>query len=62
MPKDFSVKKIDVQGEAPSWIDGNSFWCFDGMCPEVNLFVYFQIKHVFLLNMMTVTNHQKTEF
>ena len=38
LPSDFITKKIDVQGEAPSWIYGKSFSCFNGMCPEVNLF------------------------
>jgi hypothetical protein len=38
LPNDFKVKKIDIQGEPPTWIDGKSFWHFDGMCPEVNLF------------------------
>ncbi|ACU07548.1 HNH nuclease [Flavobacteriaceae bacterium 3519-10] len=38
LPSDFESKKIDIQGEAPTWIKGNSSYCFSGMCPEVNLF------------------------
>lgn len=38
LPSDFSIKKIEVQGEPPSWIKGNSSYFFTGMCPEVNLF------------------------
>lgn len=38
LPKDFDSKKINLQGEPPTWIKGNSNYHFDGMCPEVNLF------------------------
>ena len=38
LPQDFSSKKIEIQGEPPTWIKGNSHYHFDGMCPEVNLF------------------------
>lgn len=38
LPKDFVSKRIDIQGEPPSWIKGNSNYHFEGMCPEVNLF------------------------
>lgn len=38
LPNDFKQKKIDIQGESPSWIRGNSSYLFNGMCPEVNLF------------------------
>ncbi|MEK6452088.1 MULTISPECIES: HNH endonuclease signature motif containing protein [unclassified Myroides] len=38
MPNDYLSKKIDLQGEPPTWIKGNSYYHYDGMCPEVNLF------------------------
>lgn len=38
LPEDFKKKVIDIQGEPPSWIKGNSNSFFTGMCPEVNLF------------------------
>ena len=38
LPSDFSKNKIEIQGEPPTWIRGNSSYFFDGMCPEVNLF------------------------
>ncbi|SDI41933.1 HNH endonuclease [Chryseobacterium taeanense] len=38
LPQDFESKKIQIQGEPPSWIKGSCNYHFDGMCPEVNLF------------------------
>ncbi|MDO5858595.1 hypothetical protein Q2490_15020 [Myroides odoratimimus] len=38
LPKDFTSKRVDIQGEPPIWIRGNSHYYFEGMCPEVNLF------------------------
>ncbi|WP_228429995.1 HNH endonuclease [Chryseobacterium binzhouense] len=38
LPKDFESKKIDIQGEPPTWVKGDLNYHFDGMCPEVNLF------------------------
>jgi len=38
LPSDFKRKMIEIQGERPIWIKGNSNYYFEGMCPEVNLF------------------------
>lgn len=38
IPSDFNDKKIELQGEAPSWSRGNEHFYFSNMCPEVNLF------------------------
>lgn len=35
---DFEKNKIEIQGEGPTWIRGNSNFYFSDMCPEVNLF------------------------
>jgi len=38
LPKDFSEKQIDIQGESPIISKGDSFMFYRNMCPEVNLF------------------------
>lgn len=38
IPDDYEAKKIEFQGEAPSWIRGRNHFYFSDMCPEVNLF------------------------
>ncbi|GAB3723359.1 HNH endonuclease [Flavobacterium koreense] len=35
---DFEKNKIELQGEAPTWVGGNNNFYFSDMCPEVNLF------------------------
>ncbi|WP_291060664.1 MULTISPECIES: HNH endonuclease signature motif containing protein [unclassified Empedobacter] len=38
LPTDFEKNKIDIQGELPSIIKGDTYYHFNDMCPEVNLF------------------------
>lgn len=38
LPADFKLNNIQLQGEAPSMIQGNNNYFFNHCCPEVNLF------------------------
>ncbi len=38
LPSDFLKNQIALQGEPPTWIEGNNNWHFSNCCPEVNLF------------------------
>jgi hypothetical protein len=38
LDEDFNEKAIDLQGESPQIISGNSSYFFSDVCPEVNLF------------------------